>query len=128
MMLELLKEVKGFNGSASVYKVSRPIKYVEDYRKADPSYAFTEYVVVSCIDLRPMQKAVAEMAEKHHVCLPPLYKDDFCETGIFPSDSEGNILSWVELYLVKNKSKDDVVDAINASQLALESFHPAIEP
>ncbi|MCK9597652.1 MAG: hypothetical protein M0R06_01350 [Sphaerochaeta sp.] len=71
-----IKNLKGFQGEARLYKLSEPIEYDYDW-EAEKNTKKTEFVVVSAISAA--------------------FDTSRPETYIFPADESGEVLDWSEL-------------------------------
>lgn len=74
MKAVFLRNLEGFTGHASLYKLDREVGYGEDWNEPGKFAGYTRHVVVS---------ATSEMGSP--------------ETYIFPADEDGLVLSWKEM-------------------------------
>lgn len=74
MKAVFLRNLEGFTGHASLYKLDEEVGYGEDWNEPGKFAGYTRYVVVS---------ATTEMGSP--------------ETYIFPADEDGLVLSWREM-------------------------------
>ena len=74
MKAVFLRNLDGFPGHASLYKLDEEIGYCADWNEPGKFAGYTRYVVVSATDVM-----------------------DGPETYIFPADEDGNVLDWQEM-------------------------------
>jgi hypothetical protein len=67
-----IRQLPNWRGDARLYRLSQPVRYTDSDA--------TTYVVVSAVELPAV-----------------LSQRSDCETYIFPSDDEGEVLAWSEL-------------------------------
>ena len=70
-----VEDRNGWNGHASLYKLSHAVEYNGPRSDNDPPAKRTQYVIVSAV----VAPATGE------------------ETYVFPADAQGKVLSWTEL-------------------------------
>ena len=75
MKAVFLRNLDGFTGHASLYKLDEEIGYCADWNEPGKFAGYTRYVVVSATDVMPGGP----------------------ETYIFPADEDGNVLNWQEM-------------------------------